>query len=236
VISTPIGFRHELDTALFTLERIDDLLRRAPAANRHVRTADEGKERTQSPEDVTLEAPLADELARRPLHVYLEDLPDWAPEYGAARDHVLDAAGVDRSQKLYNQTCNIRVFTPEAPVSLHADGETQVNCGVGGRTIWHFGPPGLLEEEEHEALLRGGQFLRWRDYEPTHSFDLHPGDACAAPPRWVHWLEASRARAGGQLRDRLLDGRRDPGAEGVRGQLAAAEDPRRAATAAARRP
>ena len=189
MIDQPFGFRHGLDPDLFTLDRIDDLLRRAPAGKRHVRTADAGRERTESPQDVNLELPLADEIDRRPLHVYLEDVPDWAHEYETARTRVLDAAGVDRSQRRYIETCNIRVFTSDAPVSLHADGETQINSGVGGRNIWHFSPPDLLSHEEHESLLRGGQFLRWREHEPTHTFDLGPGDACAAPPRWPHWLE-----------------------------------------------
>ena len=189
MLTEPIGFRHELDPELFALDRLDDLIRRAPAGKAHVRTADEERERTQGPQDVELEAPLADELAKRRLHVYLEDLPSWAPEYAAARAHVLEAAGIDPSQKRFVETTNIRVFTPGAPVALHADGETQLNCGVGGRTVWNFGPPTLLSDEEHEALLRGGQFLRWRDYEPTHSYDLHVGDGCGAPPRWVHWLE-----------------------------------------------
>lgn len=189
VIDKPFGFEHGLDLDLFSLDRIDGLLRRAPAGKAHVRTADPGLERTEEPADVELEGSLAEECARRPLHVYLTDLPEWAPEYGTARDQVLDAAGIDRSERVYHETTNIRVFSAEAPVALHADGETQFNAGVGGRTIWHFSWPSGLAQEEHEALLRGGQFLAWRELPVFASFDLGPRDACAAPPRWPHWLE-----------------------------------------------
>ncbi|HEY4412304.1 MAG TPA: hypothetical protein VGN06_04840 [Gaiellaceae bacterium] len=185
----PFSFRHELDPDLFALDRLDHLLRTAPPGKAHVRTADTDKERTSEPHDVELDEPLADALATRSLHVYLQDLPEWATEFRPARDHVLDAAGVDRTEKHYIETCNIRIFSGDAPVSLHADGETQFNCGIAGRNVWHFAAPELVTDEEHEWLLRGGQFLPWRELGETRTFDLAPGDACAAPPRWPHWLE-----------------------------------------------
>jgi hypothetical protein len=37
--------------------------------------------------------------------------------------------------------------------------------------------------------MRGGMFLSWRELAPVQTFDLAVGDACAAPPRWPHWLE-----------------------------------------------
>ena len=37
--------------------------------------------------------------------------------------------------------------------------------------------------------MRGGMFLPWREMTPVETFDLGPGDGCAAPPRWPHWLE-----------------------------------------------
>jgi hypothetical protein len=83
----------------------------------------------------------------------------------------------------------IRVFSAGAPVSLHADGETQIDCGVGGRSVWYVARPDALTTEENENLLRGGQFLRWRELPPAFTFDLAPGDGFAAPPRWPHWLE-----------------------------------------------
>jgi hypothetical protein len=185
----PISFRHDLDPDLFALDRLEHLLKSAPSGKAHVRTADTAKERTDGPHDVELDEPLAAALTHRSLHVYLQDLPDWAPEYGAAHRHVLDASGVDVPEQRYLESCNVRIFSGEAPVSLHADGETQFNCGVAGRNVWHFGDPSLVTEEEHEWLLRGGQFLPWRDLGETRTFDLAPGDACAAPPRWPHWLE-----------------------------------------------
>jgi len=188
-VREPYAFRHDLDPELFTLDRLDHLVRTAPPGKAHVRTADTGKERTDGPRDVDLGEPLADALAKRSLHVYLQDLPQWEPAYEAARRQVLDAADSDRSEKQYVESCNIRIFSGEAPVSLHADGETQFNCGIAGRSVWYFAPPALLTDEEHEWLLRGGQFLPWRDLGETQTFDLGPGDACAAPPRWPHWLE-----------------------------------------------
>jgi hypothetical protein len=188
-VDEPYAFRHELDPELFSLDRLEHLIRIAPPGQAHVRTADTGKERTDGPHDVELDGTLADALRSRSLHVYLQDLPAWAPGFSDARDQVLAAAGIDRGEKHYVESCNVRLFSGEAPVSLHADGETQFNCGIAGRSVWHFAPPSLLTEEENEWLLRGGQFLSWRELGETRTFDLAPGDACAAPPRWPHWLE-----------------------------------------------
>ena len=121
--------------------------------------------------------------------MWFRDVTDWAPEYAQLRDAVLDAAGVDRSQRLFNLTTNIRIFSPEGPVALHADPETQINVGMGGRNIWHFSWPSGFSQEEHENLLHGGHFLPWRELEIWQTYDLHPGRGCAAPPRWPHWLE-----------------------------------------------
>ncbi len=72
----------------------------------------------------------------------MEDLHEWAPEYDAARKQVLEAAGIDPSEKHYGNQTVIRIFTAEVPVSLHGDGETQLDCGVGagGRNVWHVYP------------------------------------------------------------------------------------------------
>ena len=90
-----------------------------------------------------LEKPLAEDVLARKLHVYLEDLHEWAPEYAEARRQVLDAAGVDPAEKHYADQTVIRIFSPDVPVGLHADGETQIDCGVGagGRNTWHVSPP-----------------------------------------------------------------------------------------------
>jgi hypothetical protein len=189
-MDTPIGFDVELDSELFTLDRLDDLYRRGVSAGAAgAQDADPGFERTEDPPLVPLERPLAEEIARRKLHVWFRNVTDWAAEYVEPRDRVLAAAGVDRSQKLYELTTNIRVFSPEGPVALHADPETQINVGMGGRNVWHFSWPSGLSQQEHENLLHGGHFLPWRELEVWRTFDLQPGQACAAPTRWPHWLE-----------------------------------------------
>ena len=119
----------------------------------------------------------------------MHDLPEWASEYGPARQQVLEAAGIDLSEPRYGEMTVIRVFTPDVPVALHGDGETQLDCGLGGRNTWHVYPPSGLSQEENEALLRGGHFVPWREMPLFASYDLHPGDGFAAPPRWPHWIE-----------------------------------------------
>ena len=189
-METPIGFDVELDHDLFALDRLDALYRRGvDAGNAGAQPVDPGFERHEEPPQVRLERPLAEEVAVRPLHVWFRDLTDWAPEYTELRDRVLDAAGVDRSQRLFNLVTNMRVFSPDGPVALHADPETQINVGMGGRNVWHFSWPSGLSQEEHENLLHGGHFLPWRELKVWETYDLHPGQACAAPPRWPHWLE-----------------------------------------------
>jgi hypothetical protein len=189
-VDTPFGFDVELDRDLFTLDRLDALYRRGVVdGNAGAQDADPGFERSEDPPLIPLEAPLGDEVGRRKLHVWFKDVASWAPEYAALRDQVLDAAGVDRAQPLLHLVANIRVFSPEGPVALHADPETQLNTGVGGRNVWHFSWPSGLSQVEHENLLHGGHFLRWRELPIWETYDLHPGQACAAPPRWPHWLE-----------------------------------------------
>jgi hypothetical protein len=189
-VETPFGFDVELDRDLFALDRLDALYRRGKAdGHAQAREADPGFERREDPPTFELARPIADEVGPRKLHISFEDVTSWAPEYAEQRDRVLDAAGVDRTQQLFHLVTNIRIFSPEGPVALHADPETQINTGVGGRNVWHFSWPSGLSQEEHENLLHGGHFLPWRELEIWKTFDLHPGQACAAPPRWPHWLE-----------------------------------------------
>ena len=188
-VDAPWGFAHELDSELFALDRLDALRRRAPAGMFGAQLADAGFERPAGdvPTVVELDGSIADEVARRPLHLHFHDLVAWAPEYADARDQVFEAAGV-KGPRLAVETV-IRVFSPDVPVALHSDGEIQLDCGVGGRNVWHVGPVSDLSMEENERLLRGGQFLRWRELEPVITFDLHPGQGFGSPPRWPHWLE-----------------------------------------------
>lgn len=190
-MDVPSGFRVELDRDLFTLDRLDDLYRRGVAGGgAGAQAADPGFERSGGdPPLLSLDRPVAEEVAARPLHVWFHDVVDWAPEYAVERQKVLEAAGVDDSEKLYHLTTNIRIFSPGGPVALHADPETQINVGVGGRNVWHFATPSGLSQVEHENLLHGGHFLPWRELKVWETYDLPPGEACAAPPRWPHWLE-----------------------------------------------
>jgi hypothetical protein len=189
-MDTPFGFDVELDRELFTLDRLDDLYRKGVASgNAGAQEADPGFERTQDPTIVTLRRPIVEEVAERKLHIWIKDVTSWAPEYAESRDRLLDAAGVDRSQRLFHVVATIRVFSPEAPVSLHADPETQITAGVSGRHVWHFSWPSGLSQQEHENLLHGGQFLSRRELPIFETFDLHPGQCFGAPPRWPHWIE-----------------------------------------------
>jgi len=190
-MDAPYAFKHDLDPELFTLERIEGLIGRAPEGKAQVQIADEGRERAPGfePTMTTLQAPLAEDVVARRLHVHLHDLHEWAPEYVAAREHVLEAAQIDRNQPRYAEMTVIRVFSPDVPVALHGDGETQIDCGLAGRNTWHFFPPSGLSQQENEALLRGGHFVPWREMPLFETYDLHAGDGFAAPPRWPHWIE-----------------------------------------------
>ncbi len=136
-----------------------------------------------------LEKPIAEDVLARPLHVHFSDLTDWAPEYREPRQQVLEAAGIPQDEPRYGEMTVIRVFSPDVPVALHGDGETQLDCGLAGRNDWHVYPPSGLSQEENEALLRGGHFVPWREMPLFATYDLHPGDGFAAPPRWPHWIE-----------------------------------------------
>src|SRR5689334_45124 len=127
-MDTPIGFEIDLDPDLFSLDRLDDLYRRGVSAgNAGAQSADTGVERPEGPPVGPLQRPLAEEVADAKLHVWFRDVTEWAPEYAPLRDRVLEAAGVDRAQRLFHLTTNIRVFSPEGPVALHGDPETQIN-------------------------------------------------------------------------------------------------------------
>ena len=145
-------------------------------------------------------------MRRRRLHIHIENLREWAPEYAAACDQVVDLVATREPEERLDLSCLIRVFSAESPVALHGDGSVQVNCNVLGRATWHFSPPTPenISAAELESLLRGGMFMHWRAMSPVHSFELDERTGCAAPPRWP-LARASRARSRRQLRARLLD-------------------------------
>jgi hypothetical protein len=68
-----------------------------------VQFADAGREREPGagPQMTELEGAIGHDVLARPLHVHLSDVTDWAPEYREAREQVLDAAGVSRSEPRY---------------------------------------------------------------------------------------------------------------------------------------
>ena len=190
-MDAPFGFKHDLDQALFSLERLDELFRSAPEGKATVQFADAARERPAGtgPVLTSLEGSIEEDIARRSLHIHLHDLTDWAPEYQTMRDRVLQQAGIDPAEPRYQESTVIRVFSPDTQVSLHGDGETQINCGLRGRNVWHVYTPSALSQQENEALLRGGQFVPWREMTLFATYDLAAGDGFAAPPRWPHWIE-----------------------------------------------
>lgn len=189
-MDTPIGFDVALDGDLFSLDRLDALYRKGvESANAGAQDADPGVERREDPPVVRLQRPLGEAVSERELQVWFRNVLEWAPEYRESSDRVLEAAAVDRSQQFFHFEVNIRVFSPEGPVALHADPETQLNVGLGGTNRWHFSWPSGLSQEEHENLLHGGHFLPWRDLEIWKTYELHAGQGCGAPPRWPHWIE-----------------------------------------------
>jgi hypothetical protein len=190
-MNAPFGFRVELDPDLFALDRLDALFRRVPEGKQAIWHADKGRERPPGhvPSAKLLRKTIAEDLASQRLHLVLRDVTSWAPEYADARRQVLEAAGTDPSRPRYVETTIIRLFSADVPVALHADGETQLNVGVGGRNLWHVYPPSSLSQAETDALLRGGRFMHWRDMTLFQDYDLGINDAFGAPPRWPHWIE-----------------------------------------------
>jgi hypothetical protein len=191
-MDAPQGFKVAgLDLDLFALDRLDTLYHRAPAGSATAFRGDEGRERPPGgPIRTQLTRPsILEDLAEARLHLRISNLLDWAPEYRVARDQVLEAAGVDPEVPRYVESDVIRIFSPDVPIALNGDGETQYNVGVGGRNIWHFFPPSVLTEADNDALHRDGRYMAWREMELFKTFDLGLGEAFGSPPRWPHWIE-----------------------------------------------
>jgi hypothetical protein len=190
-MDAPFGFTVELDPDLFTLDRLDALFRRAPEDKQAIWHGDKGRERPPGhvPNAKLLHKTIAEDLAAQQVHLVLRDVSSWAPEYAEAHRLTLEAAGTDMSRPRYVETCVIRLFSADVPVALHADGETQINVGAGGRSLWHVYPPSSLSQAETDALLRGGRFMHWREMTLFADYDLGVNDAFASPPRWPHWIE-----------------------------------------------
>jgi hypothetical protein len=189
-MDAPISFHVDLDPDLFTLDKIDSLFKRAPEGKRDIWYAGFSKDHVPEATGAQLKAAtVAEDLATQKLHLRVKDLTSWAPEYKAAREQVLEAAGIDPSAPRYSETTAIRLFSAGAVTALHADGETQFNVGVGGRNVWHVYQPSVISTAEAESILRGQRFMGWRESEPFATYDLGIGDGFAAPQAWPHWIE-----------------------------------------------
>jgi hypothetical protein len=86
-------------------------------------------------------------------------------------------------------TTVIRVFSPRAIVALHTDVDLKLVCGLSGHTVWHVRPPQETTTLEHEDLLHGRFFLRWRDSPLEDALPVRGGTGCFVPCRWGHWLD-----------------------------------------------
>src|SRR4051794_36494572 len=107
-----------------------------------------------------LEGALADDIARRRLHVHLPDVAEWAPAPSReAYATILAEQGGDPADR-HAVTTVLRVFSPDVPVALHADGEIAIDCGVGGRHVWPLFHPDVLREAQAPGAPPGGPVLR----------------------------------------------------------------------------
>jgi hypothetical protein len=189
-VDQPSLYEHDLDPALFTRERLDELVRNAPLLD--VQFADPGRERPGLDKPVFTHAQppvLEDALARQiQYRIYNPDV--WAgPEYAACRDRILELAAPDEAHGRINVTTVIRVFSPGAVVALHTDVDLKLVSTVAGETVWWVRPPAETTQREHEDLLHGRFFLQWRDGRDERALRIGPGAGCFVPCRWAHWLE-----------------------------------------------
>lgn len=199
----PRLFTHDLDAALFTSERLDALVRQAVAqrgrggtlAESHgldVQLADPGRERPGLDKPVFTEPryPVLEDVLSRGIQYRLYNPDQWAgPEYAACRDRLLELAAPDVAHGRIGVTTTIRVFSPGAVVALHTDVDLKIVAGLTGETVWWVRPPDDTTNVEHENLLHGEFFLRWRESEREEALPVHPGSGCFVPCRWAHWLE-----------------------------------------------
>jgi hypothetical protein len=187
---TPRLFDHRLDPSLFADDRLDWLCREAERRGLlKVQFADPGRQRHGlDPIYTRPRYPLRQDVLERPIQYRINGVASWGgPEYAAAFDHVMDVAASDPVYGRVDPTSVVRVFSPHAVVALHGDPDTKLVCDVSGSTIWHVRHPDEMSAEEHERLLRGGFFLRWRD-APEQALEIPPGRGCVVPSRWAHWL------------------------------------------------
>ena len=188
--TTPRLFEHDLDPALFTSERLDELARAAHARDRlGVQWADPGRQRFgNDPVYTGPRYPIVDDARRRPVQYRIYGVAEWGPqEYRDAKARILDEQAPDVDIAIVDSV--VRVFAPHAVVALHGDPDLKLVCDVSGKTVWYVRPPAEMTTAEHENLLRGEFFLRWHESEQEIALPIEPGTGCFVPARWAHWLD-----------------------------------------------
>jgi hypothetical protein len=189
---TPRLFEHDLDPALFTSERLDDLVRRADARGHlGVQWADPGRQRYgNGPIHTTPHYPVLEDTRRRPVQYRLYEVDRWAgPEYVESQRRVLDDHAPDIAGGPVIVEPVIRVFAPGAVVALHGDPDLKLVCTIAGETVWWVRPTDDMTQTQHENLLRGEFFLPWTESERDQPLRIPAGHGCFVPARWAHWLE-----------------------------------------------
>jgi hypothetical protein len=188
-VDKPRVFEHDLDPALFTSDRLDDLVRRAPHVD--VQFTDPGRERPglNQPIFTQAELPVLEDARARRIQYRIYNPHEWAgPEYATCAERLFELADPDPALGRVNVTTVIRVFSPGAIVALHTDVDLKLIATISGETIWWVRPPDETTPVEHENLLHGEFFLRWREGS-DQALRIPPGRACFVPCRWAHWLE-----------------------------------------------
>jgi hypothetical protein len=186
----PRLFEHQLDPALFTSDRLDELCREA---DRHgtlkVQFADPGRQRYGNDPVYTRPSyPILEDAMRRPIQYRISDVDVFGgPDYRACLDHIFEVAGTDPALGRFLPETVVRVFSPGAVVALHGDPDLKLVSTLAGETIWWVRPPSEMSVEEHERLLRGNFFLQWKEAE-DRPLPIPPGHGCFVPSRWAHWL------------------------------------------------
>jgi hypothetical protein len=189
-VDRPRLFEHDLDPALFTGERLDDLVRRAPHVD--VQLADPGRERPGLDRPVFTERqlPVLEDARTRQVQYRIYNPHLWAgSEYAECAERIFALAGPDPALGRVNVTTVIRVFSPGAVVALHTDVDVKLVSTLSGETVWWVRPPDETTPLEHENLLHGAFFLRWRESPDDRPLRIPAGHGCFVPCRWAHWLE-----------------------------------------------
>jgi hypothetical protein len=188
-VDEPRVYRHDLDPDVLTSDRLDELVRRAPLLD--VQFADPGRERPGLDKPVFTEArfPVLEDVCGRQIQYRIYNPDVWGgPEFAQWRDEILELAAPDESFGRINVTTVIRVFSPGAVVALHTDVDVKLVSTLAGETVWWVRPPEETTPREHEDLLHGRFFLRWRE-GPDQALAIPAGHGCYVPCRWAHWLE-----------------------------------------------